>query len=103
MATIISSQPTISPADALWALYQSQTKQVRKAFRSRIMAEEGLTSSKASAMRAFERHIPTQERKKACELVEAIRKGVNDVNNAVVKQTHVGRKAEDFLTELESN
>jgi len=67
------------------------------------MAEEGLTSSKASAMRAFERHIPTQERKKACELVEAIRKGVNDVNNAVVKQTHVGRKAEDFLTELESN
>ena len=41
MITTIQQQTTeISPLDALWALYQSQTKRVRKAFLKRLMAQE---------------------------------------------------------------
>jgi hypothetical protein len=40
MATTSTYQSTISPTDALWALYQSQSKKVRKAFRMRILSEE---------------------------------------------------------------
>lgn len=40
MTTPTAYQQSISPADALWALYQSQTKRVRRAFRQRILEEE---------------------------------------------------------------
>lgn len=41
MITTVQQQTTeISPLDALWALYQSQTKRVRKAFLKRLMAQE---------------------------------------------------------------
>ena len=40
MATSVTNQTTVSPTDALWALYQSQTKKVRKAFLLRILSEE---------------------------------------------------------------
>ena len=60
MATTIYPQ-TISPADALWALYQSQTKKVREAFRLRLLSEEQeqITKSqeamvKESLTRAFD-------------------------------------------------
>ena len=60
MATTIYPQ-TISPVDALWALYQSQTKKVREAFRLRLLSEEQeqITKSqeamvKASLTRAFD-------------------------------------------------
>lgn len=36
----------ISPIDALWAIYKTQTKQVRKAFRQRLLAEEQEQSKK---------------------------------------------------------
>lgn len=61
MATIATYQPTVSPVDALWALYQSQTKKVRDAFRMRVVAEkEELVTKRQQAMvkesltRAFE-------------------------------------------------
>ncbi len=60
MASTIYPQ-TISPADALWALYQSQTKKVREAFRLRLLSEEQeqITKSqeamvKESLTRAFD-------------------------------------------------
>lgn len=37
---VTNYQQSISPADALWALYQSQTKKVRKAFRQRVLEED---------------------------------------------------------------
>ena len=46
MATTIYPQ-TISPVDALWALYQSQTKKVREAFRLRLLSEEQEQITKA--------------------------------------------------------
>ena len=47
MATIATYQPTVSPVDALWTLYQSQTKKVRKAFRMRLFTEERTQTTKA--------------------------------------------------------
>ena len=47
METTTTYQPTISPADALWALYLSQTKKVREAFRLRLFAEEQTKKTKA--------------------------------------------------------
>ncbi len=42
---------TVSPVDALWALYQSQTKKVREAFSKRVMAEkEELVTKRQQAM-----------------------------------------------------
>ena len=40
MAATPTYQPTVSPVDALWALYQSQSKKVRKAFRQKLQEEE---------------------------------------------------------------
>ena len=39
--------PTISPVDALWALYQAQSKANRKKFRS-LLAEEDSPKNKAA-------------------------------------------------------
>ena len=47
MATTSTYQPTMSATDALWALYLSQTKKVRKAFRMRILSEEQEQTTKA--------------------------------------------------------
>ena len=47
MATSAAYQPTVSPADALWALYQSQTKKVRKAFRQKLQEEENVEAAMA--------------------------------------------------------
>lgn len=51
MESTSNYQSNISPIDALWALYQSQTKRVRKAFRQRIIAEEN--EDKANAQNAM--------------------------------------------------
>lgn len=40
MAATPTYQPTVSPVDTLWALYQSQSKKVRKAFRQKLQEEE---------------------------------------------------------------
>ena len=100
MATTSTYQPTVSPTDALWALYQSQTKKVRKAFRLRLLAEELLDKEKAE-MAVYERQLPEKEREAAYALACAVRKGVADVRQAAANHTHVGRPAEDFLAELE--
>ena len=47
MESTSNYQSNISPIDALWALYQSQTKRVRKAFRQRIIAEENEDNANA--------------------------------------------------------
>lgn len=40
MLTTTTYPTTVSPIDALWTLYKSQTKKVREAFRMRLIAEE---------------------------------------------------------------
>ena len=100
MATTSTYQPTVSPTDALWALYQSQPKKIRKAFRMRLLAEE-VSGKKESEMRAYELQLSAKERQAAYGLATAIKQGVADVRQAVANHTHVGRRAEDFLVELE--
>lgn len=39
----VTANSTISPVDALWALYRSLPKKLRKEFRQRIKAEDELT------------------------------------------------------------
>lgn len=100
MAVSTTYQPTVSPADALWVLYQSQTKKVRKAFRQRILAEDASGKEK-EALAAYERQLPEKEREAAYAIAFAVRQGIADVHQAAANQTHVGRRAEDFLAELE--
>ena len=52
-------------------------------------------------MAAYERQLPENEREVAYALARAVRKGVADVREAAANHTHVGRRAEDFLAELE--
>ena len=48
MITTVNSQPTeISTLDALWALYQSQSKKVRQALAKRILAEHQQSKTQA--------------------------------------------------------
>ena len=60
MAATPTYQPTVSPVDALWALYQSQSKKVRKAFRQKLQEEKARAVKeqqemvKESMTRAFE-------------------------------------------------
>ena len=40
MNTMTLQEPTIRPLDALWALFKSQPKRVRRAFANRVLAED---------------------------------------------------------------
>ena len=102
MATTATCQQGISPTDALWALYQSQTKKVREAFRLRILAEAD-SDKKEEEMHAYEQQLSAQERQAAYKLADVIKQGVADVRQAAANQTHVGHRAEDFLAELEQD
>ena len=90
----------ISPLDALWSIYQSQSKRVCKAFRQRILEEEKADKLQ-SEMRAYELQLPSDTRESVCLFAKTIKKTVNDVRQAAFDHTHVGRNADDFLAELE--
>lgn len=40
METMISKRPVVRPLDALWSLFESQPKHVRKAFVKRLLQED---------------------------------------------------------------
>ena len=52
-------------------------------------------------MLAYELQLPAKERQAAYGVVAAIKQGVADVRQAAANHTHVGRRAEDFLVELD--
>lgn len=56
MAATPTYQPTVSPVDALWALYQSQSKKVRKAFRQKLQEEEKSQSRQGAARDGKRKH-----------------------------------------------
>jgi hypothetical protein len=105
MNTVYSTKPQqmleISPLDALWSLYKSQTKRVRDAFRKRLLAES-VSDKHAAAMKTYESQLPSKVRKSVSMMAESIKRSVDEVRNASVTKSHVGRPAEDFLAELES-
>ena len=96
----VSYNHSVSPLDALWSIYQSQSKRVRKAFRQRILEEEKADKHE-SEMRAYELQLPSETRESVRLFTKTIKKAVNDVRQAAVDHTHVGRDADDFLSELE--
>ena len=91
-------QKTISPVDALWALYQSQPKTVRKVFRRRVLEED--VSINGTTSTSFQEQLSPEERKSVSLLAYSIKKAVNEVRSATSNHTHVGRLADDFLSEL---
>lgn len=71
MSTLTLHEPTIPPLDALWALFKTQPKAVRKAFAKRLLEEDEVVETirqqmvvKKSLEKAFE------------ELEEAERNGI---------------------------
>jgi regulator of replication initiation timing len=99
MAT--TTYPTISPVDALWTLYQAQTKKVKKDFLKRV-TEENAAIKEAEKMRDYEQSLTEEQRMTAHTFVNEIKKRVDDVEKAYKEGLHVGRKASDFLQELQS-
>ena len=102
MGTTASFQPAISPVDALWTLYQSQTKRVRKAFRSRILSEE-FVEKNAAAMKDYEQTLSPETRDSLFMMADAVKKGAEETRQAAAKNIHVGRNADEFLAELEQD
>lgn len=88
-----------SPAEALWAMYMSQSEAVRKAFRVRLHAEEE-AESRRKKMEDYAKALPPDELKAAERMVKSVKQGVADVKEAAVKGLSVGQPAEDLLAEL---
>lgn len=94
-----TSNTSISTVDALWALYQGLSKRAKKAFNSRLLAEEKKRKEE-EAMRRYGESLSKEEHTAVCSMIISINKGIDDVNQALSKNTHVGRSADDFLSEL---
>lgn len=92
-------RPEYSPAEALWAMYMSQSKAVRKAFRVRLHAEEE-AEERHKSMEAYAKTLPAEELKAAEHMADSIKSGVADIKQAVAKGRPAGRPAEELLAEL---
>lgn len=86
-------------AEALWAIYMSQSKAVQKAFRIRLHAEEE-AESRRKKMEDYAKSLPSDELKAAERMVKSVKQGVADVKEAAAKGLSVGQPAEDLLAEL---
>ncbi len=88
-----------TPAEALWAMYMSQSKAVRKAFRVRLHAEEE-AEAKRDQMDNYAKKISKEELEAAERMVESVKKSVAEVQKAKADGRTVGRPAEELLAEL---
>ncbi len=95
--TIINNE--YSPAEALWAMYMSQSKAVRKAFRVRLQAEEEAEAQRKS-MEAYAKTLPQEELEAAERMAESVKRGVAEVRKAATEGRTIGRPAEELLEEL---
>lgn len=100
MATISTYHNDISPLDALWTLYRSQSKRVRKAFYKRVLLEQ-VADMAVENRRSYEQQLSDDMRNSVCLMAKSIQKSAEEVRQATLNKTHVGRRAEDFLNELE--
>ena len=88
-----------SPAEALWAMYMSQSKAVRKAFRVRLHAEEEAEALRKN-MEAYAKTLPPEELEAAKRMAESVKQGVSNVRKAAAEGRTIGRPAEELLAEL---
>ena len=80
-------------------MYMSQSKAVRKAFRTRLHAEEE-AESRRKEMEEYAKTLPHDELIAAERMVQSVKQGVADVKEAAAKGLSVGQPAEDLLAEL---
>jgi len=92
-------QNEYSPAEALWAMYMSQSKAVRKAFRVRLHAAEE-AELRRKEMEAYAKTLPTEERVAAERMAESVKQSVREVKKAAKEGRAIGLPAEDLLAEL---
>jgi len=97
MNTAIRNEYT--PAEALWAMYMSQSKAVRKAFRVRLHAEEEAEALRKN-MEAYAKTLPPEELEAAKRMAESVKQGVSNVRKAAAEGRTIGRPAEELLAEL---
>ena len=88
-----------TPAEALWAMYMSQSKAVRKAFRMRLRAEEEAEEYRKK-MEAYAKTLPEEELEAAEFMAKSIKRSVAEVQKAVAEGRPAGRPAEELLEEL---
>ena len=91
MNTAIRNEYT--PAEALWAMYMSQSKAVRKAFRVRQEVE------KDQVLFTLE-DAESEELEAAKRMAESVKQGVSNVRKAAAEGRTIGRPAEELLAEL---
>jgi len=101
MATT-TTYPIVSTLDALWTLYQAQTKKVKKEFLKRV-AEESDVDKEMKRMGDYEQSLTAAQRMTAHAFVNEIKKRVDDVEQACKEGRHVGRRASEFLKELQTD
>ena len=95
----LSIENKYTPAEALWAMYMSQSKAVRKAFRMRLRAEEEAEEYRKK-MEAYAKTLPEEELKAAEFMAKSIKRSVAEVQKAVAEGRPAGRPAEELLEEL---
>ena len=66
----------------------------------RVLAEK--TSKKdVEVNQPYEQQLPDEVRKSVSKIAISIKKSADEVRQAALNNTHIGRRAEDFLNELE--
>ena len=88
-----------SPAEALWAMYMSQSKAVRNAFRVRLHAEEE-AELRRKEMEEYAKALPAEELEAAERMVESVKQSVFEVKKAAEEGRAIGLPAEDLLADL---
>ena len=94
-----STRHEYSPAEALWAMYMSQSKSVQKAFRLRLRAEEEAEAQRRR-MEVYAQTLPADELEAAEQMAERIKRSVADIRAAATAGKPTGRPAEELLAEL---
>ncbi len=95
----VATRNEYSPAEALWAMYMSQSKAVRKAFRTRMHAEEE-SEARRKSMEEYAKTLSPTELEAVGRMVKVVKEGVADVQKAASEGHAFGSPAEELLDEL---
>ena len=95
MATTANIQQTVSPADALWSLFMSQTKAVKDELRKRflVLNKEEI---RAKRLKKYEASLTPAQREKALEIANSISIALKDAQ----RDDYEGTPIDEFLQEL---
>lgn len=95
--TIQIETPNISPVDALWALFQSQSSKVRKEFAKKLRSFEK-AEQEAKKMKAYESTLSQKQRDAADSIAKSIKVALGELGSPEVG---LGRDIEELFSEEE--